>query len=441
MNAYHLVGAIPTSVLQGVISQLSMAQQQFFIVLVSGSAKVALQATPTGLDGSMLLFYNSLVQNSALLQATTLLLGALLLLGISIYAAYRLPVKRPSILAMVKEEGRPTFMRGVWLFLLLIAFFVMVFNLLFEWFALAIDAPLLLVTILVVGFLYITRRSWLCGGSALEQIERSSDDFFTKSFSMLRNAKTVLLIICGMLILHLVTDIGNYILPVLTGVPSFYAYSAGGSPTLYSMIQSSLVDSSLQNAGIIAAYLLSASGIFFLLSLPGLIWYKLYKLRSTGSHEHLPDWRGWQIGVVMASISVSLLLPIFSIASLRSKGIVGVLLVANPITAERALAIPSALSIALGIFLLCVLISMLNDWARRAFMIVPFGVAIIFFGFYIYNYFTSTFLYYAQVLVELFTAGDALLYAILPVMFLLFAITIIFYITGFVSFIYEIWRD
>jgi hypothetical protein len=73
-------------------------------------------------------------------------------------------------------------------------------------------------------------------------------------------------------------------------------------------------------------------------------------------------------------------------------------------------------------------------------MLVPFLSAIVFFGIYIYLYFASAFIYYATVLVSLVNAGGIQL-AILPTMFVMFALTIIFFVTGFVSFLYEIWRD
>ena len=444
LNSYQLLRIVPRAgeLAASLSGHFTTAQQQINVILTDGVGKAAVTAFPTGMDGAMLSLYNTVIQYSGPIQVVALITGTLLLLGASVYAAYALPVRRPSILAMVKEEGEPDFGRIAWLFILLMAFFVMVFNLLFEWVALAIDAPLLVISIVAVGFLYMTRHAWSRGDSMLEAVEESGEEFFSHALRMLKDIRTVLLIISGLLVLHLLTDIGNFLFPALLPFyQSSYTQATGGQTLIYTMAAGSFSGSLAGDIAVIAAYALSVLGLFLLLLLPGIIWYKLFKLRSTGSREHIPDWRGWQVGLVLACILTYALLPVYRVVSLRVSDAIGVNLIAAPITAERALGIPFVLSLALGVFALCVIVGMVHDLARRVLMLGPFLAAVVFFGVYVYNYFTSAFVYYAQSLVALIRTGETMFYAVVPTMFILFGLTILFFVTGFFSFLYEIWRD
>ena len=444
LNSYNLLHIVPRGAeLAGkLVGYFTVQQQQISVLLVDGVSQAAITATPTGLDGMMLMFYNTLLAHSAAIQTAGILIGTALLIIAACYGAYRIAIRRPSILSILGEEGPAKPFRALWLFVLFLAFYVMAFNLLFEWLTIAMDAPLLLVTIIVIIFLFAFRHEWRRSDEALEAVESESDGFYERSLSMLKDRKTVLLVISGLLVLHLISDIASFLVPSFIGMyRSVYAAQLGDMPTFYAMVSSSLSGTLSHDVLIIVAYVLSVIGLFSLLALPGVIWYKIYRLRSTNSHEHIPDWKGWHIGLLMACITAYLFLPVYSIGGLRGGEVVGVNIVASAITPDQATVIPMVLMIAAGVFALCVIIGFLHDWARRLLMLAPLGAAMGFFGVYVYQYFTSAFMYYARSLVTLAQSGDITGYLIVPTLFVMFGLTIIFFITGFGSFLYEMWRD
>jgi hypothetical protein len=202
------------------------------------------------------------------------------------------------------------------------------------------------------------------------------------------------------------------------------------------MISSSLTGNVLQDILIILAYIASTLGIIFLLVLPAVIWYKIFKIRE--SHEHLPDWKGWHVGLVLSCIVVYILLPVFKFTTIGGGELVGVNLTSSALDAGRLGNLHMVLGIAAGVFLVCTIIGGMHDYGRRVLMLGPFLAAAIFFGIYVYYYFISAFVYYASLLVRLLQEG--MFSVIIPVL-IIFAFTILFFVTGFFSFLYEIWRD
>jgi len=441
MNGYELMQAVPRSVeITEIIARyFTMSRTTVDVILSDGTRQVALAAFPSGQDGMMLMFYNTLVANNAIIQTVTLLSGAILLLCVSVYAAYKVPVKTPSILSVVKEEGAPGPMRVVWVYLFLLGFFVIVFNLLFEWMTITNDAPLLLIALCAIAFFLVAGHVGLDKDAIMERLGGLGEDFYRNVIKLFLSSSTILLGISGFLILHLLTDIGNFLVPaIMPWFKTIYVNELGvGHEPLYVMI--------LATSGTIAqrlmtgvVYMMSVAGLLLLLLIPGIIWYKTFKIRSTKDHTHLPDWKGWQIGIVMACIVVYLIIPVLRVKTITEGTLVGVDLMSAPITPERMPLTLLALICAATMLLGCAIIGMLHNYARRVLMLLPFCTAMIFFGYYIFKYFTSSFVYYASILRHLLQNGE---YAVVPVIFLLFGLTVLFFVTGFFSFIYEIWRD
>lgn len=437
LNAFSLFHAVPSRVVEATAPHLNMAQQQLSVLLLHGNSTISLTAMPTGHNGMMLMYYNSILQYAPVIQKVSLILGVGILLAVSIYAAYRIPIRKRSVLGVLKEEGNPTPVRVFWVFIILMGFFVMVFNLLFEWMTITNDAPLIAVAVVVLGAMFFFSNIHLGFDEMIETLGNIGDDLYGKVLHLFMDSKTILLGISGFLVLHLLTDVGNYVAPSIFGwYETIYVRTTGGShEPLYSLISASMTADMVQNALTVAAYVLSTVGIILLLSLPAVIWYKIFRIRSTGSHEHLPDWKGWQVGLILGCITVFLIAPVFSFSALREAEIIGVNLTTQPLDVSRA---GVALAAAGAVFLACALIGAAHDYARRVLMLGPLIGAAVFFGIYVFHYFTSSFIYYATQLVELGKAGE---FWILPVLFVMFSLTIVFFITGFLSFLYEIWRD
>jgi hypothetical protein len=438
MNAYHVFGAIPSHIVQAVVTNFNFAHQQLNISLVSAGEQIGMLAYPTTLDGSLLMFYNTIVAHAAIIEQVSLVAGILLLLVVAVYASYKIGVRKPSILAVVHEDGPATVSRAFWVFLLLIGFFVMVFNLLFEWMTITNDTPLLIALIVVVGVILFVKHAHLRFDEILERISDTGEQFYKRVLHLFMDSHTILLGISGFLVLHLLTDVGNFIAPaVFSWYKTLYVMNAAGDHTpLITMISASLTGNLMQDVLIVLVYIFSTLGLVFLLTLPAVIWYKIFKIRE--SHAHLPDWNGGVVGFILACIAIYLILPVFKFNTITGGELVGVNVTSFALASARMGNISMALGVGLGIFLLCAIIGRLHDYGRKVLMLGPFLAAAIFFGIYVYHYFASAFVYYASLLVRLLQAG--MFSVIIPVL-IIFAFTILFFVTGFFSFLYEIWRD
>ena len=438
MNAWLTLKIIPEHLATGIAQNLTMMHQEVDIFLQSASTSAMVKAIPTTLDGSMLMFYNTIVLYTREIQMYSLIIGVLILIGVSVYAAKKLYVKKPSVMSVLKEEGRPFIVRIILAFLLFIGFFIMIFNLLFEWMTITNDAPVLVIMLVMFALFYFAHTKGLTRDKFFEELGNSVSDFYETVIRLFMNSKTVLLGISGFLVLHLITDIGNFLIPSVLGwyETIYIRHAPGFHLPLYQMIMFSFNESMLQNSLIVLTYLWSTLGIAFLLALPGWIWYKLFKIRSTQSHEHLPDLAGWKIGLILSSIAVYYFVPVFQVSAFTEGGLVGVNLTSLPLSPGDA---PTGiLVLAIIILLGCILAAKLHDYTRKLLMLGPFLAAVFFFGFYIYHYFASSFTYYITQIIMLAKDGT---YLLLPIFGLFFLFTTIFFITGFLSFLYELWRD
>jgi hypothetical protein len=330
------------------------------------------------------------LQLTATQEGIALISAAIILILVS-FSLSSVEMHKHSIIAALRiHRGRP-----FWIFLMLLGISV-VFTLLL---LVLRSIPLLIICALLIIALAHKRFRAGAGGIARHLLQ------------LFLNARTVLLGISGLLILSLLVHAGS---PVIGLLPAALRQVIRGADAL-----------------LIAGYLLSAAGAILLLLLPAYIWYKILKLRTTGSYEHLPDWRGWQVGLAAAAMAAHFLLPLFSIepSSGTTAGLRAV---------PHAIASPGvALATAAAIFLCCAALGM-HGYARKVIMLAPILASLVFFGACIYAYFISSFIHYLQLIILLADAGA---YLALPVAVLLFLITAVFFITGFLSFLYEIWRD
>jgi hypothetical protein len=196
-----------------------------------------------------------------------------------------------------------------------------------------------------------------------------------------------------------------------------------GLLVLYIASHSGMIVTTLENTvyttvlGSIAS-LLSLLGVLMLIYTACFIWYKIFKLRTTKSHKHIPDWKGWHIGLVLGCITAYLIMPTISLAEIRFL----------PMEQGKEIVVILAAAI---MFLSCLIIAEVNDYGRKLLMVLPFGAAAVFCGVFVYYAFVASFVYYVQ----FFT-----IVAVVPVL-LLFLTTSTFLITGYLSFLYEIWRE
>ncbi|MBR9703187.1 hypothetical protein GOV10_04065 [Candidatus Woesearchaeota archaeon] len=174
-----------------------------------------------------------------------------------------------------------------------------------------------------------------------------------------------------------------------------------------------------------------------LLGFPGYIWYKIFRLRHEKHRRHHPRFAPWLLGLLCASLLTAWLVPLISFQRLEIEGLIGVDFLTHSFSASGALiSAQQALLLALIVFVVVFVAAQFS--IRRFLYIIPILSSVIFMGIYVFYFFASSFAYYLYTGLGAFMTGS---YVLSGLMFLFLLLTIVFYVSGYVFFLYEIIRD
>jgi hypothetical protein len=326
-------------------------------------------------------------------------------------------------------------------------FFAIFFNLVVEWLAIAVDAPLAMTGIIVYLLVALRFHRRYHRGLDTDDLISKVGGFgldFVKDFAKLfTETRTVFLGLSGLLVLHLLTDIGVFVIPAITGLKDilYFGQLDAMHEPLFSILMSQWSLSMDVNAALIGLYALNAIGILFLLLLPAYIWFTAFKIatreKDVAEEEHHPALPNFIIALGLTSILSFLIAPAFRISSLASETLIGVDMQTHAITFPNPLLLLIGLA---ALFVFFLIIGLKNRW-RQLLMLPLFVAAIIFFGIYIFRFFMSSVTYYLQAGLSLFFSPEPSSLFIGLWLFLFLVINLLFYIFGFLSFLYELVRE
>ncbi|MBS3097789.1 hypothetical protein J4209_03245 [Candidatus Woesearchaeota archaeon] len=402
--------------------------------------------------GSLLYdFFNFVKRNAALVEYYSFYLGGLILIFISLYVALRLEIKKPSLMHVIHEEGKPArsigsfIIRSLTIFFVLIAFFTIVFNLMTEWLAIAIDAPLLMIGVFFYLFVIIRHYQRFKTESLIYKLGNLGDDFYNHFVRLFHYKKTLFLAIIGMLALHLLTDIGNFLISYIFGFKNLLyfktlGFEAGHLPVTALFIKDSSSVPVIVNIALLFVYIFNIIAMLFLLLMPAFVWYRLSKQKEVYVNSTI-------LGLIFASLVSFLLMPVFSVKKITLESLVGVDIQTRSLLAVHgfidniianhylAIVLVAILSLIAGVLAFSL---SYDKKAKKDLFLTAATLGIIFFSYYIYHFFMSIYNYYIRNVTLLFGEGEYFL----SLFFVLFAMSaIIFYIGGFLLFVYEIFRN
>lgn len=455
LTTFDLLGVLPanasTYAKMGA-SVLTLNTQSVSYLFTAGKEHVGALLQPVGLDGMTFQLYNTLAMHAGTIERIGFIIGAIGVLILGLYASFNFTVHRHSVLKVIHEEGEVkdalhALIRIFSVLLVMSAFFVIFFNLLVEWLAIAVDAPLAMTGIIVYILVALRFHHRFHHGLDTDDLISRVGSFgmgFVKDFAKLfTEPRTVFLGISGLLVLHLLTDIGVFIIPTLTGLKDilYFGQLDAMHKPLYALLMTQWSATMGVNISLIGLYLLNAIGILFLLLLPAYIWYKAFRIATRESHideqTYHPQLPRIIISLGITSIFAFLIAPAFKISTLASKTLIGVDMQTQAIIFPN----PLILLIALATLFILFLGLSLNEWLKKYLMVPLFISAIIFFGIYIFRFFMSSVTYYLREgLSLLLTANVGSLFIGIWLFFFLM-INLLFYVFGFFSFIYELVRD
>jgi len=395
-------------------------------------------------------WYNLIIDNSFILQKYTLIIGFSMLFILAIYFTLRTRISSPSLMQIIEEEGEPPSTAKGFMIRLLIVFFVLnffflaVFNLIMEWLGIALKTPIIVTAAFFYLLIWLKHHKKFSAESIIYRIGNFGEGFYKAFINLFHDRKGLLLGLSGMLVLHLLTDIGNFLLPYITGHynPIYFAELGQGHDPIfsfgsivggsYSHLTSDLggVNNILNIINLLIIYSLNVLGIFMLFFGPGFIWYVLFKDKRFNISKVM-------IGLFFSSLVCFLMIPLFKIGRILSKNIVGVDIKTQSALATAAYPLFSVVIISIGIGVLMYLLSQSERFKPK---LISFSIFIIlfYFGKYVFFFFIDTSKYYIESIVENLKGNE---YFIGIYLFIFLGLTILFYVGGFIAYIYEIFKN
>lgn len=362
--------------------------------------------------------------------------GGTLILILSLYIARYVRIGRRSVLGIFHEDGRPP--RSFWSFALrlisvyfvIISFFMIIFNIMFEWLAMAVDAPLLLLGIFFYLFIIVRYHVRFSAESLIFKLGNLGEDFYGKVIGLFRGHKTISLGIAGVLVLHLLTDIANFILPYLLGAEEALYLSQLPAkthmPILHLMHEDfAQVTTYLAKAALALQYLGNIICMLMLLALPALIWYRFYRRRIIRIPRIV-------LSLFFASVVSYAFNPVFTIRPLKVLVLAGTDIMTrsvlesavNPILGAAAMVFAGAV----------VYLVQVEPRIRRWLIVTAMSIIYLFFVYYVGCFIISLGSYYVFTINLLVHAGMRFIAFFMASFWM---VTIIFYISGTIIFLLE----
>jgi hypothetical protein len=373
--------------------------------------------------------YTAIAQNFYIIEKAGFIAGVVLLLVVSFLLIHE-PVERRCLMQIIHEQKKVRdwkhlLPRFFIIYLVLLAAYLLVYNFAIEWLASTVDAPLMMVVLLAYLVLIVKHGSKLSTSKFLNDVSEKSEEFYERFITLFHDKKTVLVALTGILVLHLLVDIGHFIIPYVTGIMYtwYFAQMGPGHMPLFGRMTGdlSLSASFFQQFSVVCVYILNIVAILLLFIAPAYLWWCLYTKR----HIYPPRIQ-W---LFFGSMVVFLLMPVFSMAKIDNKMLMGVDMTTNQIAYLGN--VSWMLLAALGVMGIFWLLERKNPHRTAK---IAFGVALLYFAYYIYLFFADVSKRYIEGVVASAHSGQ---YFVSLHLLLFLTITIAFYVTGFLVFAYK----
>jgi hypothetical protein len=373
--------------------------------------------------------YQFLIDNHVLFQKWLFIFSSVVIIILAFYVALKVEFKIPSMMHILHEDGgwNKNPLKFIERFLLtnlvFFGFFIIVFNLFAEWLAIAVDDPLLLLGI--VFFVFMGKKLTL--GTKIEKLGSMGEKFYEEFVRLFQSEKKIWFALSGILVLHILTDVANFMIPYIFNLSSaLYAQDIATHTPLYELILSGLKSAPLlmDKILIIYGYAMNTIGILFLMIGPAFIWYKLYKNENFDLHPIV-------IFFFVSSVIYFVVDPVFSVGALEIEGLVGADIRSESILPNMPVFLLSSLA-----GLVIALLSMIDFIKKGVILIFTVGIETFFF-YYIYFYFTSIAKSYIG-LIQFFFAQQEWFF--MAGFSLFFGISCLFYLGSSIAFLIDTWK-
>lgn len=380
--------------------------------------------------GSLLAeFYSLILKNVFIIEKYSFIVGALGLLFCSLFLVSK-KITKPCIMGIIHEDSDvlslPKKMIHFFsIYFILLSIFLLVFSLAVEWLGMSIDAPLLVVVLFFYLFAVVKHGKKFRAGSVLEKISSSSEEFYEKFISLFHSRRTVFTALTGILVLHLLIDVGAFLLPYSTGLmySSYLKQLGAGHLPLTAIVAEdiSISPSLLIQLAVMAVYLLDVLAVLMLFFGPVYAWVYFFR----NAHIKLPN----MLWLFFGALVVFLIRPVMKIGRFSSSSVLGVDITTNQLVSLDGLGWLLLVSV-----LVMAVFFLLGLRYHRNITKLAFIITSVFFGIYLFYFFVDLADFYIKGVFILAKNNEFFLSAY---MFLFFVITILFYSVSFLAFLHH----
>jgi len=297
-------------------------------------------------------FFSMLVQNGAVIETWGIYIGLIILLFVGLRFSFK-RIKNPSIMHLIHtKESKPKntkefFWRLVTIYGIILAFFLIFFNLIMEWLAIAIDAPLLMIGLGIYFLFIIKHKGKFSQTSFLKKFGNYGNKIYNNVLKNICHKKTFFRTISAMIILHVITDTYTFVWPYLIGFGDqlYLGLLSQVHSSLFALISSQLAGLSfIEATSLIIIYLGNIIALLFFLLFPVYTWFIFYKNKKIHPKKI-------QLSILVSSLLMFFLAPTFRIHALFKEKLFGVDIIGQQSFAVMSFSNVVILALALGIFI------------------------------------------------------------------------------------------
>jgi len=390
--------------------------------------------------------YFFLAENPHVSILSSFYLGLLGLVIASVYITKNTKISHPSFLFAIKQKPFSSkTAKFLSVFMLLFWFYFFVYNLVLEWLEFTLDDPIIVTGIVFFAIKIAKRREKFHKDDFIFKIGEFSEGLYKRFISLFHHKKTIPVGIAGLLILHALTDLGVFSFSLMFGKENLYIGLLEEKRSSFIEIYASDSEGLPLMAKLSLIYNYSSNMISFivLLIIPIAAWFKIF------SQKELHFKRAF-LPIIYASITSFILLPAYSIIPLddlsqvSEEGVVGIDIPAKSLLETHSVLnfiISSRINVSIASMILSILMGILVYFLssipriKKELYAVSIFIGLFFYTGYIYYFFVSFAKYlYSTSLMLIFTP-----YFLMAASFmLLLLLSIVFYIGGYLMFIYEL---
>jgi len=263
--------------------------------------------------------------------------GMIIILILTLYVALSSELKSPSFAALIHKTeyefiGHPL-KKPLYVFLILMGFYIAIFNFLFGWFSIAFDGPFLILSIILIVYAYAKRHK----KERLEELSEKPDTFIEKFIKLFTNERNFFIALSALPLLIFVVETYNYLVYFLFTIRSIYFESISMEmPTITSLNLPGMM---------LPLYLVQIFGLISAIMLAFLFWWHFFlKREPSGIFTDKPK-HPLLFSVFVTGFIAYLIKPVFDISTLKNSTLSGVLLVLKEVSDVHLLIIYAVLAL------------------------------------------------------------------------------------------------